>query len=69
MVDIMLLSIYYGGLNMVSSEGLARECQGSAFCTRSPGLLFGEGRLRVDNRSRDKHLNNHWLSESGCVGN
>jgi len=69
MVDIMLLSIYYRGLNMITSEGLARECQGSAFCARSPGLLFGEGRLRVDNRSWDKRLDDYWLSVSGCVGN
>ena len=54
---------------MITSVGLARECQGSTFRARSPGLLLGESRLRVNNHSRDKHLDNYWLSESGCVGN
>ena len=53
------------GINLIVSEGLALECQGSTFRTRSPGLLF---RAIITN-SRSERLDNDRLSKSGYMGN
>ncbi len=66
MVDIMFPSIYERGPNLIVSVGLALECQGSTFCTRSPGLLFS---LTIITNSRSERLDDYRLSKFGCMGN
>jgi len=45
-------------LSLITSIGLARECQGSTFRTRSPGLLYGGAHPRV-NDFQFKRLDNY----------
>jgi hypothetical protein len=66
MVDIVFFSIYERGLKLIVSLGLALECQGPTFRTRSPGLLFS---LTIITNSWSERLDNYRLSKFECMGN